>query len=106
MASSLLDVLQKAAHSSSYLKFDNLEVGGKYVIDFFEYGNTAFGPRIAVYIQGEKLFLPTRFNKLLAARIDELNQHRYIMHYHGKEAARRNRLLLDFALDEAADVVN
>lgn len=106
MESSLVDVLQKAAHSSAYLKFDDLEVGQKYVIDSFEYSTTAFGPRIAVYIQGEKLFLPSRFNKLLAARIGELNQHRYIMYYHGKDATRHNRLLLDFALDESVKVVN
>lgn len=101
-SSSLLDILQKAAQSSSYLKFDDLEVGAKYVIEFFEYGNTAFGPRVAVYIQGEKLFLPARFNKLLAARIDELNRHRYAMYYRGKDAANRNRLVLDFALDQEA----
>lgn len=104
-----LALLKKAANADSFLKFDDLEIGKKYPVDCFELVNTNFGARIAAYIDGDMLYLPKRFTKIIKAEnIEALNSKKHVIIYSGKDATRGNRVLVDFAIvkETGANIVD
>lgn len=69
---------------------------------------TKFGACIVVYIEGDMLYLPKRFMKIIKADdIEKLNKIKHVMIYKGKDAAKSNRILLDFEIvkEDGAGVV-
>lgn len=87
-------------------KFDDLE-NGIYLVDSFSMKDTKFGKRIFVNIDDFCVVLPPRFMERInkQKQIDELNAGRYNMIYQGKDATKKNLLLLSFveAPDDAGD---
>lgn len=95
----MLALLKKAATAVPFLKFEDLEIGREYVIERFELLNdTKFGACIVVYIDGDMLYLPKRFVKILKADIDNLNKKNHVLIYGGKDIANSNRIIIDFEL--------
>lgn len=111
MSSLGLDLLKKACNAISYLKFDDLEIGRQYSIERFElFSETKYGACIVVYINGDMLYLPKRFNKIFktAEQIENLNKFKHVLIYNGKDETQGNRVLVDFELDlrPGADTVD
>lgn len=108
---SSLDLLKQAANAEAYHKFDDFEIGVEYPIERFEWmPDTKYGPCVVVYIDGDMLYLPKRFTKIFktAEQVEDLNKKKHVMIYHGRDAARNNRILLDFefAKDAGVDTVD
>lgn len=103
-----LSLLKRAANAVSYLKFEDLEIDREYSIDRFEFlSDTKYGACVVVYINGDLLYLPKRFNKIFtsADQVEELNKGpKHVLIYKGKDAKRSNRALIDFEMDKSAGV--
>lgn len=96
--SNIFNSLKGACNAkNTYTNFNDLEIGS-YNVNHFELADTKFGPRIAVYLDLGRIYLPARFNASIKTQdqIDELNKAKNVMHYLGKDMSRCNRVLLDF----------
>lgn len=83
--------------SSAYRNFDNIDVG-VYKVLGFKFMNTRYGQKIVVTTAEFKCFLPDRFSKSIQTdeAIAELNGTPCVMRFSGKDATRKNRVMVDF----------
>lgn len=90
--------LKSACNSTkAYKSFNDIKVGD-YFIHEFKFIQTCYGRKVACVTESFVCFLPERFSKMIASdeAIEALNKDTYIMRYSGKDAARRNLVMLDF----------
>lgn len=96
---SALDKLKSACvgtNKNLVKNFDQLMVGEHIVHEFLAV-ETRHGRRVRIQLDTHYMYLPPRFNECLDdATIAELNSSPKIMVYGGKDATRKNRLILDF----------
>lgn len=102
-SSDVYSLLKKACSAQTKFKtFSDIQPG-VYDIDRFEFCNTVYGNRVAIWITGFRMFLPTRFNASIssAEQVNTLNLRKYVLIYNGRDDHRGNRIMLDFKpLDE------
>lgn len=93
----IFKTLKNACNGNSYKSFNDLQIGS-YPVDRFELVESKYGVRVAVWIAGSRLYLPTRFNIVFSTQeqIDKLNETKIELYYGGKDATQRNRIILDF----------
>lgn len=93
-----------------FKRFDDLEVGRWYQIDKFLLTNGQFGIKLAARIKNTAEFgglfvinLPDRFKVMAKPEVlEELNvaADKGYMYYGGKDAFRKNRIILDFSKEQ------
>lgn len=108
-SSNVFFALKEACNAQTkYKSITDLTIG-VYKIDRFELCATTYGNRAAIWVNGYRLFLPTRFNTVIssAEQVKELNMKKYVLIYKGKDVHKCNRVLLDFQLmDEYIQTTN
>lgn len=95
------EMLKKASTASSFLKFDDFEIGKRYLVDRFEFlTDTKYGVCLVVYVNDDLVYLPKRFTKVFtsAAAVESLNKDEYVLIYSGRDATKNNKILVDFDL--------
>lgn len=95
---SAFNALKTAAKASSaYRNFDNIAVG-VYKVLKFEFVTSKYGKRVVVTTPEFKCFLPDRFSQSIQTdeAIAELNGSPCVMRFSGKDATRKDRVMVDF----------
>lgn len=92
-----LSALKNACtHKKSYKSFKDIP-HGEYVIHRFSLAKTVHGKKVRIDLDDTYMYLPERFADALSESvIQELNLKPKIMVYEGKDAAQKDRLILDF----------
>lgn len=92
---SALDKLRAACTTKlTYKSFSSL-TPGEYTVYEFSKVETKHGHRVRIMLDDYSMYLPERF-LLTDDEIAELNASPKIMVYGGKDASKKNRLILDF----------
>lgn len=95
---SAFNALKSAVKASgAYRNFDNIEIG-VYKVLGFSFVITRYGQQVVVTTPEFKCFLPDRFSKYIRTveALAELNATPCVMRFSGKDATRRNRVMVDF----------